>query len=212
MRTVQLAAVVLLGSSMSLSAATFQGTFWDAPANEFNPSGAEIGDPNGGGLQKAIDYANNNAATATFTSTSLDYGNAGSNWVIGSLSDFLNADAGSIVGTNTANIQESVFRFQGKSYFEDGQDYTVTSDDGFRLVADNMSIFEYGGNRPPNQSSTYTWDKGTGVYDVTLWFYEGNFTQVRLTSNIAPVPLPASGLMVLASLAGLGAVARTRKS
>lgn len=212
--TIFVAAAALLSSSVALSAATFQGTFWDAPANAFNASGTEIGDPNGAGLQNAINYANSNAATATFTSTGLSYGDAGTNWAIGSLSEFLNADAGSIVGTDPSNIQESVFRFVGKSYFEDGQVYSVTSDDGFRLVADGMTVFEYGGNRPPGSTSSYVWDKGTGLFDVTFWFYEGNFTQVQLQSNIAPsaIPLPASGFLVLGALGGLGLFARRRKT
>lgn len=206
------ALVATLGLSSATNAATFKGYFWDAPAETFNANGTEIGNPNGAGLQNAIDYANSliDTPTATFSATALNYGDAGTNWDIGSLSEFLNADAGSI-SSDTANIQESVFKFVGKAYFEDGMDYWVTSDDGFRLVVNgNDNVFEYGGNRAPGSTSTVTWDRGTGIFDIVLWYYEGNETQVQLVSNIAPVPLPASGLLVLGAMGGLGLAARRR--
>lgn len=214
LRTSVIALALVTGIGTSASAATFNGTFWDAPANEFNPEGAFIGDASGPGMQNAIDYALAQASpTATFTSTSINYGD-GPGWGIGSLSDFLNADAGSIIGTNPSSIQESVIRITGVASFVNGQQYTVTSDDGFRLIVDGSILSEFGGLRGPNNSTSATWTGATGNYGFTLWYYEGNVTQAQLQANLtpAPIPVPAAGVLLLSALGGLSLARRRKKA
>jgi hypothetical protein len=201
MRTILgIAAAAVIASSVTANAVpTFQGTFWDAPANTL----ATIND--------AIAFAGANAPTATFQSTSINYGD-GPGWAIGSLSDFLNADAGSIVGTNPASIQESVFRLTGFSQLTNGQSISVTSDDGFRLFVDGNLFSEFTGIRAPNQTTSLTWLGATGAYSIELWYFEGQFTQAQLVSNLAPVPVPAAAALLLTALGGLGMVARRRSA
>jgi len=196
-----LVAVVGLTAGASASAASFNGTFWDAPANAF----ATIND--------AIAFANINTADATFTSTSIAYGD-GPGFGIGTLSDFLNADAGSIVGDGSVNFQESVLRLTGFSFLTNGDNVTVTSDDGFVLNVGGTKLSRFDGLRGPNNTTSTIFTGATGRYAVELWYFEGNPTQAQLESNLTPaaIPLPAGGLLLLSALAGGGVVARRRRA
>lgn len=185
----------------SATAASFNGTFWDAPANSF----ANITD--------AISFASSNTPDATFTSTSIAYGD-GPGFGIGTLADFLNADAGSIVGVGTVDFQESVLRLTGYSFLTEGEDITVTSDDGFLLSIGGTEFSRFDGLRGPGNSTTTTFTGPTGRYAVDLWYFEGNPVKAQLESNLAPapIPLPAGGLLLLTALAGGGVVARFRRA
>ncbi|MEX5727755.1 hypothetical protein Ga0609869_001108 [Rhodovulum iodosum] len=194
------AAVVGSVAGTTATAASLNGEFWDVPANTIASIDQAIAQVNGG----------TDTPTATFTSTAVNYGE--SPWTIGSLSDFLNADAGSIVGTDPANIQESVFRLTGDVALTTGDTITVTSDDGFRLLVGGSTFSEFNGLRGPGGTTSAVWGGATGVYSATLWYFEGNFTQAQLISNlgdfVAPVPIPAGGLLLLS---GIGAVAAMRR-
>lgn len=212
----QLLAVAIAGCMVAggTSAATLSGTFWDAP------------DDTGGGLPApgtfstidgAITYALGNAADATFTSTSVNYGD-GPGWDIGTLTDFLNADAGSIApaGAGALYFQESVIRLTGKVALNDGDQIDVTSDDGFRLIIGGSTFSEFTGLRAPNNTTSAIWNGGSGVFDATLWYFEGNETQAQLRSNLGDyatvVPLPAGAILMLTAMGGLGLMRARRKS
>jgi hypothetical protein len=198
LKTLLLAGALAGSVGAAAQAATFSGTFWDAPANTL----ATITD--------AITYATNNLATATFTSTGINYGD-GPGWAIGSLADFLNADSGTISpNVGGTDFQESVILITGVATFVNGQQYTVTSDDGFRLTVNNSLLSEFAGIRAPNNSTSATWTGATGDYAFSLWYFEGNITQAQLQANITPVPLPAGGLLLLGGLAGLAALRRRK--
>ncbi len=208
MRKILLAAIAALGVSGSGAvAATLNGEFWDVAPNTIATVTEAINAVNGGA----------DPTTATFTSTALNYGTPGNNWLIGSLSDFLQADAGSIVGGDPANIQESVFRFSGLVAVNNGDMINVTSDDGFRLTIGGMQLNPASseGLRGPGSSTDMTWTGASGTYAAELWFFEGNTTQVQLISNLgtyAVVPVPAAGLLLLTALGGLGLARRRRKA
>lgn len=194
-------AVVSLTVGTSATAATFTGTFWDAPANSFAT------------IDAAIAYATSNDADATFTSSSISYGD-GPGFAIGTLGDFLNADAGSIVGDSTVNFQESVLRLTGFSFLTTGDEISVTSDDGFVLNIGGSEFSRFTGIRGPNSNTTTTFNGPTGRYAIDFWYFEGQITRARLESNLAPapIPLPAGGLLLLTALAGGGALARVRRA
>jgi hypothetical protein len=196
------AAVMLAGSGAS--AATLAGEFWSVAPDTIASIDEAIAAVSGG----------TDPTTATFTSTDIDYGDAGTNWDIGSLSDFLNADAGSIVGGDPY-MQESVFRFTGLVSLNFGDIIDVTSDDGFRLFIDGAVLSESVGLRGPNNTTFGNWGGASGTYTATLWYFEGNETQAQLISNLgdfAVVPLPAGAVLMLTALGGFGVMRKRRKS
>lgn len=196
-----LVAVAGMTAGASACAASFNGTFWDAPANSF------------ASITAAIGYANANAPDATFTATSIAYGD-GPGFGIGTLADFLNADAGSIVGDGGVNFQESVLRLTGFSFLSTGDEITVNSDDGFALNIGGTELMRFEGLRGPGGTSSTIFGGPSGNYAVELWYFEGNPSQARLDANLAPapIPLPAGGLLLLSALAGGGVLARRRRA
>ncbi|MEM8693708.1 MAG: VPLPA-CTERM sorting domain-containing protein [Pseudomonadota bacterium] len=190
------------------SASTIDATFWDASRGF-------------GTIDQAISYAETNEATATFTSTAVDYPNAGKVVRSGltTISDFIGADVSSLVGDGSATLGESVFRFSGRLALAPGTyNISVGSDDGFRLFFGGTNVAEQ--VRPRAFRLTNRTVEVTGNTDFVLYYYE-NYGRTGVefrvdndivdTADLVPVPLPAGLPMLLAGLLGLGYVARRRK-
>lgn len=188
-----------LSIATSGSAATFTGEFWNANAG-FNS------------INQAIAFTQNNAVTATFESTGIDYPNGGTNNVssTSTLASFLGADAASIVGNGNATVETSVFRFTGFVDLEPGtQQFIVGSDDGFRLTINNTLVSQQ--SRPRGfGNTTRNRNPGSGIVPFELFFYEnfGNTgLEVFIDGQIAqasPVPIPAGLPLLLSAFAALG--------
>jgi hypothetical protein len=200
LKTLLLAGALAGSVGAAAQAAPFTGSFWNAPANTL----ATIGD--------AITYATitDPTADATFTTSVINYGDASKNWLIGTLSNFLNGNASNLSSNGGTNFQESVILITGVATFVNGQQYKVTSDDGFRLTVNNSVLSEFTGIRAPNNSTPAIWTGATGNYAFSLWYFEGQRTQAQLQANLVPVPLPAGGLLLLGGLAGLAALGRRK--
>ncbi|MEX0309771.1 MAG: VPLPA-CTERM sorting domain-containing protein, partial [Tateyamaria sp.] len=187
------------------ASASLMGEYWDVAPNTIATIDQAINAVSGGA----------DPTTATFTSSDIKYGDPNTNWVIGDLANFLQADAGSIVGSNT-NFQESVVRLTGKVVLNDGDQIDVTSDDGFRLIIGGTTVSEFLGLRPPNNTTSAVWNGGSGMFHATLWYFEGQRTQAQLISNLggfaAPIPVPASALMLISALGGVVVMRRRKKA
>lgn len=188
-----------LGIATSSAAATFTGEFWNATSGFNN-------------INQAIAFSENNAVTATFESTGIDYPNGGTNNVSSSstLASFLGADAASIVGNSNATVQTSVFRFTGFVDLEPGtQQFIVGSDDGFQLTINDVRISQQ--SRPRGfANTTRNRNPGSGIVPFELFFYE-NFGNTGLevfidgqVAEASPIPIPAGLPLLLSAFAALG--------
>ncbi len=152
-KTAATLALTVVLSSTAVADAVLSGAFWNEGAGTL------------ANIDQAIAAANARTADATFLSTSIDYGDAlGTvtrpfDWGIGTLAEFLNADAGTInpASVATQDIQESVFRFTGSVLLTNGEAVSVTSDDGFRLIIDGSTFSEFTGIRAPNNTTSVVW-------------------------------------------------------
>ncbi len=183
-------------------AATFQGEFWATPGPSAN-------------INQAIAAISGATPTATFISTAIDYPNGNRNTQRSNqtLTQFLGADAASIVGDGTEQITTSVFRFTGFLDLVPGQqNFSLASDDGYRLTIDGNIISERSAPRS-FRSTALDANAGSGTVPFELIFYE-NFGNTGVEFFIdsalaapAAVPVPATlslGLTGIAAFAMLG--------
>lgn len=199
--------ILALCSATSASAATFTGQFWDSPSSFNN-------------INQAISFSENNATTATFTSTGIDYPAGGTNNINSNttLANFLGPDAASIVGNGNATIMTSVFRFTGfVDLLPGNQEFVVGSDDGYRLEINGDRISQQNSPRGFN-NTTRNRDPGEGRATFELFFFE-NFGNTGLEvfidgqiATAAPIPIPASLALLLSAVAALGALKWRRRA
>lgn len=208
MKTVVLALVFGIASAGAALSSSIKAEFWDAPSSFYN-------------IQQAIDYAKANDATAQFTSSMLDYPNAGR--VVSSrgttLEAFIGAtDAKTIIGNGQTNLRYSVFKFSGYLNLDPGiYEMTVGSDDGFRLIFSEKDKDRVVAERarPRGFRGTTENVKVAGDTFFTLYYFEnrgrtgvtfwvdGNVVDENSLAP-SPVPLPAGMPLLLASLVLLG--------
>lgn len=157
---------------------------------------------------------------ATFTSTGIDYPNGDADWVFDTetLATFLGTDAASLSSNALTTLEFSVFRFTGQIALDGLTEFSVGSDDGFQLTIDDTLVSSFDAPRPFD-TTTVSADLGTGLFDFELIYFEdAGLTGIEffidgeiVTGDMAPIPLPAGGALLLTGLAGL-ALKRRRQT
>lgn len=203
--TAAAALVLVAGPSI---ASSFNGAYWDA--NAFST------------VDQAITYTENNAATATFQSTGIDYPNAG-----GSITDnttlqsFLGADGGTLSGAFTNTLEKSVFSFTGTLDLTGTQALKVGSDDGFALKLDGIEVLRYSAPRAFNYTIGSYDFSGATTFELIYYENYGNtgvefqigdtvVNSAMAASQPSAVPVPAALPMLLAGLGAFGLIRRRR--
>lgn len=214
---------ILLGAVASLvlaaggaSAATFDGKFYDVGGyGVFNDPTSIIGSPFVDSSADMLAYlAGNPTPDATFKSTSIGYGQQH----IGSLANFLDYDAGSITApaAGATSFLGSILTFAGTIRLDEGNNvFDVFSDDGFILYINDVIAGSFNGLRAPGSSLINVAGGTGGNVDFKLFYFEGSQKLAALTVKLngevlAPVPLPAGGLLLLGALGGIAALRRRK--
>jgi hypothetical protein len=230
------AIAILVAGSVSASASTLQGEFWNVEPSSAIQAGCSTGITDTAGQvadSNKIDclrdvlaiigefdpFDNGRAADATFTSTGLQYPTNPPGQTSQSLASWLGDDADTLSGLGGTPMLGSIFRFTGWIDINDGDTLAIGSDDGYRLTIGGTVVQTVDATRA-FQTDTFAFNGASGLQSFELVFWEDNSTQVGLSASLngqiitgdhpAPVPLPAAGWMLLAGLGGLVAVKRRK--
>lgn len=207
------AMMVVLGAG-SAGAATFAGKFYDVGGfGVFNDPSTITGSPLANSNAAVLDFlAGNPTPDATFTSAAIGYGAQS----ISDLGTFLGSDAASLSGGASTSFLGTILTFSGTINLLAGNNaFEVFSDDGFLLYINNVLVGNFDGLRPPS-SSTFDVDGGAGGNAAfSLIYYEGSQVLAALDVKVngkilAPVPLPAGGLLLLGAIGGIAALRRRK--
>lgn len=214
------AAVLAAAFAAPAMAGTFHAEFWDVDVGSTGDPANNVIDNLADALS-IVEGANQRAADATFKSTGIDYptGPQGPGQTANSLASWLGADGASLSGLGNVPMLGSIFRFTGLIFVDQGiNNFTVGADDGFRLTIDGMLAGSFGGTKAFTQYQTPFDNAGAaGLRSFELVFYEDNQVAVGVEFRkdgmvVAPVPVPAAGLMLLGGLGLLGAMRARSKA
>lgn len=220
-RSKALASCLALFLASPVAAATINVEFWDTDNGSSDPGNNVV--DNLSDALSIVEGAFQRVADQTFQSSGIDYpiGSTGggviSSGQYATLSGWLGADASSLSGDGSISMLGSVFRFTGQMLFSAGVNaLSVGSDDGYRLRIGGVDVNAVDATRPFATDYFNYNAAADGLYDFELVYYEDNTNHagVEFKSGgevVAPVPLPAGGLLLLAALGGLG-FARRRKT
>ncbi|WP_165672167.1 retention module-containing protein [Metapseudomonas otitidis] len=131
--------------------------------------------PNLSNLAMVKDFIAKHAADATFTATSLNYGN-GTNSHLGgngNLQKFLGSDAASL-STAPANSSDAIVELSGSINLAAGNyQLRVTADDGFSIVIDGKVVAEYNGNQGPTAREFATFNvPAGGAHQIQIIYWD----------------------------------------
>lgn len=176
-----------------------KGEYWDAAGSITS-------------ISAALTEVDSRGADSFFDVSRIDYpnGSTGSISNSTSLSSFLGTLGNITSGTDFSNLSHSVMRFTGKLRIDVGDtDWSVGSDDGFRLMIDGEQLATHG--RRGFRRTTGSLNRGPGLYAFELVYFEATGkTGVEFAvnsvvlDNVGEVPVPAAGILMAAGLAGLG--------
>ncbi|WP_437883338.1 retention module-containing protein [Pseudomonas sp. LRF_L74] len=126
---------------------------------------------------------------ATFTATSLNYGNAISNnlGTSGNLAKFLGStDAASIKASSLGlgTTSDAIIQLKGEVKLDQGTSYKlkVTADDGYSILIDGKVVAEYNANQSPTTrtSDTFTISE-SGVHSIEIIYWDqGGQAQLKV--------------------------------
>jgi hypothetical protein len=198
--------MILAGSVGVADATLITGSLWTpADASAADPGIVPIGAP-----------------TATFTVDQLYFDSRLPNFT-GTYDNFLKGINNQLVWTNldadgdtfdldinsfyTSSGKGTFFQFTGYAYFD--ANTVVTHDDGFYLTLGN-NVYDYSDPVSPTATSL---GNAAGYYNFTMNYGAWNgFPEVLICDTTAPVPEPATMLLMGTGLAGLVAANRRRKA
>ncbi|WMR32852.1 tandem-95 repeat protein, partial [Metapseudomonas otitidis] len=140
--------------------------------------------PNLSNLAMVKDFIAKHAADATFTATSLNYGNGttsnlGGN---GNLQKFLGSDAASL-NTAPTNSSDAIVELSGSVNLAAGNyQLRVTADDGFSIVIDGKVVAEYNANQGPTAREFATFNVPTsGAHQIQIIYWDqGGQAQLKV--------------------------------
>ncbi|MDX6848193.1 tandem-95 repeat protein [Gilvimarinus sp. SDUM040013] len=142
------------------------------------------GNPNLETIAQVFNYANNNTPDAVFTTTELNYGEAGGDLgANGNLASWIGDDADSLVwqtasGTQERTAEDSIVRFNGVFNVTTSGVHTfnVTHDDGFIILVDGEAVMLADFITPPSErSATVTLSAGTHNVEIYYWDQGGQY-------------------------------------
>ncbi|MGH9615414.1 MAG: PEP-CTERM sorting domain-containing protein [Acidobacteriaceae bacterium] len=136
---------------------------------------------------------------------------AGPNGNIGTItSDQMGSCSGATTGT--CGINNDVMEFTSETYLEKNATYSITHDDGMYLYIGSDEVIN-AGDPTSADTSTFTWNGASGLYDFSLWYAEVNGAPAVLYApDLAVTPEPTSLLLLGTGLFGLAFLLFRRKN
>ncbi|MEM1379440.1 MAG: hypothetical protein AAGH41_02325 [Pseudomonadota bacterium] len=173
------------------------GQVWKSPGFRIN------------NISQAFQVVNSTPLQATWDVSALDYPR-GAAFTIRSasatLSNFIGPDAATLNGNNFFDLQNTAYIFSGQIKLEDDfERWTVSSDDGFRLIVDGVIAGQFDGVRPGGTTSG-TFSQRAGLYSFAMVFFERRgdmgivFTSNGAIVEAGEVPLPGAAILFPAGL------------
>ncbi|WP_236209959.1 retention module-containing protein [Metapseudomonas otitidis] len=140
--------------------------------------------PNLSNLAMVKDFIAKHAADATFTATTLNYGNGVSSDLggNGNLQKFLGSDAATL-NTDPANTSDAIVELSGSVNLAAGNyQLRVTADDGFSIVIDGKVVAEYNGNQGPTAREFATFNvPAGGAHQIQIIYWDqGGQAQLKV--------------------------------